>query len=56
MDLQVQKREIFGKKAKALKGQGLIPAELYGHGIENSHLVVSSKEFNKVLQGNVLHC
>lgn len=50
MELQVQKREILGKKVKSLRKQGLIPAELYGHGKENSHLSVSAKEFNKVLK------
>ncbi|PIR44270.1 50S ribosomal protein L25 [Candidatus Wolfebacteria bacterium CG10_big_fil_rev_8_21_14_0_10_31_9] len=50
MDLQVQKRDILGKKVKALRVEGLIPAELYGHGKENSHLSVSSKEFAKVLK------
>jgi len=50
MDLTAQKREIFGKKVKALREQGLIPAELYGKGIENLHLSVSSKDFLGVLQ------
>jgi len=29
MELIAQKREIFGKKVKALRKQGLIPAELW---------------------------
>ncbi len=48
MDLQVEKREILGKKVSALRERGLIPAELYGHGVENLHLSVNSKEFQKV--------
>lgn len=50
MELQVQKREIFGKKIKSLRQQGFIPAELYGHGFENLHLSVSAKEFARVFK------
>lgn len=50
MDLAVQKREKFGKQTKALRAEGLIPAELYGHGVENVHLSVGAKEFTKVFK------
>lgn len=50
MELSAQKREIFGKKVKALRKQGLISAELYGHGRENIHLSVPTKEFLKVFK------
>jgi len=50
MELQVQKREIFGKKVKALRKQGFIPAELYGHGVENIHLSVPAKDFLKIFK------
>lgn len=50
MELIVQKREKFGKAVKELRRQGLIPAELYGHGIANEHLTVSAKEFGKAFQ------
>lgn len=50
MDLAVQKRGKFGKAAKALRREGLIPAELYGHGLENIHLSVSAKDFHKVFK------
>ncbi|HDH31195.1 MAG TPA: 50S ribosomal protein L25 [Candidatus Wolfebacteria bacterium] len=50
MELGVQKREIFGKKVKALREQELIPAELYGHGFENLHLSVSAKNFSRVFK------
>lgn len=50
MELTVQKREILGKKVKALIKQGLIPAELYGHGFENIHLSVPVKDFSRVLK------
>jgi len=50
MELQVQKREIIGKKVKGLRKQGLIPAELYGHNIENTHLSVPAKDFLKIFK------
>lgn len=50
MDLQVQTREKFGKAVKTLRQAGMIPAELYGKGIENLHLVVALKDLRKVLK------
>lgn len=50
MDLVVQQREITGKKVKTLRREGLVPAELYGHGLKNEHLAVPVKEFNKVFK------
>ncbi len=48
MELTVQKREKLGSGVKALRGQGLIPAELYGRGLQNLHLSVPEKEFRKL--------
>lgn len=50
MELLVQMRDKFGKNLKGLRQQGLIPAELYGHGIKNEHLAVVGKEFRKVFK------
>lgn len=50
MELAVQKREKFGKAVNALRKQGLVPAELYGKGVENLHLVVPAKELAKLLK------
>ncbi len=50
MELNVQKREILGKKVESLRQEGLIPAELYGHGSENTHLSVPAKEFSKLFK------
>ncbi len=50
MELQAQKREIFGKAVKSLRKQGLIPAELYGHGINNIHLSVRESDFLKIFK------
>ncbi|MCX6702280.1 MAG: 50S ribosomal protein L25 [Candidatus Wolfebacteria bacterium] len=49
-NILAQKREIFGKKTKSLRSEGLIPAELYGHGFANEHLSVSAREFAKILK------
>ena len=35
---------------RALRKEGLIPAELYGHGTANAHLSLPAKEFHKVLK------
>lgn len=50
MDLSVTTREVLGKKVGALRKEGVIPAELYGHGFENVHLALPAKEFNKLFK------
>ncbi len=50
MELSAKKREKLGKAVKALREEGLIPAELYGRGLQNMHLVISAKEFNKTFK------
>ncbi len=50
MELTVQTRKIFGEKVKALREQGLIPAELYGHKLDNLHLTVPRKEFSRIFK------
>lgn len=50
MELTAQKRTVFGKNVKDLRAKGLIPAELYGHGLKNEHLTVTLKEFRKVFR------
>jgi large subunit ribosomal protein L25 len=50
MDLTVKTREMTGKKVRALRREGLVPAELYGHGFKNMHLTVPVKEFTKALK------
>jgi large subunit ribosomal protein L25 len=47
MDLAVETRDVVLKPA-ALRAKGLIPAELYGHGIQNAHLAVDARAFSKV--------
>ena len=50
MDLAINTREITGKKVRSFRREGLVPAELYGHGLKNLHLSVGAKEFGKVLK------
>lgn len=44
-ELKVQSRIVFGKKARVLRRDGLVPAEIYGRGTENLHIMVPLKEF-----------
>jgi len=48
MDLTVTKRVLEDKSLSALRAEGFVPAELYGHDIPNVHLSVATKEFAKV--------
>ena len=50
MDLTVQARNKFGKAVKSLRKQGLIPAELYGRGTENIHLIIPAKDFARAFK------
>jgi len=50
MQLIAEKREIVGKKVAAMRGNGLTPAELYGHGSENVHLSVPTKELHRLMK------
>ncbi len=45
IQLKAEKREILGKEVNKLRREGLIPAELYGRGTENTHLSIAAKEF-----------
>lgn len=50
MQLTAQSRTTVGKQVKSLRAKGFIPAELYGRGVRNLHLVVPVKEFNNVFR------
>lgn len=50
MELVVNNREKLGKGIRALRRDGFVPAELYGHGSKNVHLTVPAKEFGKVFK------
>jgi large subunit ribosomal protein L25 len=48
MELKAATRNILGRKTKSLRQRGLLPAEMYGRGIENQHLSVPEKDFIKL--------
>ncbi len=48
--LEAKKREIFGKKLKEAREQGLVPAIVYGKGKENINLFVGENIFNKIFK------
>ncbi len=50
IQLKTEQRDINTRTAKAVQRAGLIPAELYGHKVQNVHLSVDQIEFEKVLR------
>ncbi len=50
MDLKAEIRSQLGKSVKSLRENGQIPAELYGKGIGNIHLLVDAKDFKKAFK------
>jgi large subunit ribosomal protein L25 len=43
LEIKAEPREVFGKKLKALRRQALVPANVYGHGLESRALQLSEK-------------
>ncbi len=50
MELAVTTREKFGRAVAGTRREGLIPAEVYGRGLQNLHISVSAKDFKKVFK------
>lgn len=48
--IEAQKREIIGKKVKALRREGLLPAVIYGAGFEPQAITLDSKMVVKTLK------
>ena len=48
MMLNAQKREVFGKKLKKIRREGLVPANVFGPDFKSLSLSVNLKEFLKV--------
>ena len=48
LELNAEKRGIFGKKLKNFRKQGKLPAVLYGKGKKTTPIFVDSKEFKKI--------
>lgn len=49
MKLAAQTRTVFGKKVESIRKEGLVPAEVYGHGVENMHVSVGKRELAKAI-------
>lgn len=48
--LKAQKRESFGNKVKALRREGILPANIYGKKIKSQAVQVEKKEFTAVFE------
>src|SRR3989339_1705874 len=48
--LKASKRDVFGRKVKRLRKEGLIPANVFGKKIKSEALSVNSKEFSEVFE------
>ncbi len=49
-ELKVAPREVFGKKVKVLRREGLTPANIYGHNVESRAIQVETEELRHVLK------
>ncbi|OQY45800.1 MAG: hypothetical protein B6242_09425 [Anaerolineaceae bacterium 4572_78] len=49
-ELHAEKRHAFGKKTKALRQKGYVPAEIYGKGQKNISIQVEYKHLEKILK------
>jgi large subunit ribosomal protein L25 len=47
--IQANHREVIGKKVKVLRHQGLLPAVVYGHGVDSLPITLDMREANRVL-------
>lgn len=50
MELSVAPREVLGKKVKALRREGLTPANIYGHQVESTAIQVATNELRHLLR------
>jgi len=50
LELAVEKRSILGKKVKSLRRKGIIPAVIYGQGMESMAVQVQERELERVLR------
>lgn len=48
LKLEAKRREIAGRKLFSLRAGGIIPAVLYGHGVENENLQIDLAKFEKI--------
>lgn len=50
LKLEVQKRQVLGKKVKKLRREEILPANIYGKEVKSQAVQVPVKEFDKVYQ------
>lgn len=50
-EIEAKKREVGRKANNSLVKEQMIPAIVYGHGLDNQAVAVSSKDFEKVFRG-----
>lgn len=49
LNLNAIERTLLGKKVKALRREGKLPAHVFGKNVETEHVTVEGKEFNIIL-------
>lgn len=49
LELEVSRREITGKKVRFLRRQGIIPGNVYGHGVESVPVQIEAKALRQLL-------
>jgi large subunit ribosomal protein L25 len=49
LELEVLKREVKGKKVRFLRRGGLIPCNIYGHGIESQPVQVEARKLGQII-------
>jgi large subunit ribosomal protein L25 len=49
LELEVLKREIKGKKVRFLRRGGLVPCNIYGHGIESQPVQVEARKLGQII-------
>ncbi len=50
IQLKAKSRDLASQRPDKLRSAGILPAELYGHKLENLHLAVDQGEFERVLR------
>lgn len=50
INLSATTREVLGKKVKKLRLRSLLPAVVYGHGVDSGNITIDAKEFHKVFK------
>ncbi len=49
LELEVSKRDVTGKKVRFLRRQGIVPANIYGHGIDSTSINVDARSLKSLM-------